>query len=261
MAEGIGREIFKLPVKDYSNVPGEQKKIIGQTSAIRRFDTGDREDLLRLRDIIKSEKVKKWMDDLNLTHRKIIDWANEWGTNTGGADEEGPLNSYIFAVSGSPETVISDEVGEVQGFVYFYRSPDEEVNFARLREKFPGVLPKPDSSTYEISAAAHQEASSHQIASGIRQACIGVDRNIREQNGGNETQVEPETQIVAYIDPRNIKSKRAFEAAGFKRIGRLKYDAESVTMDYVYILDWQALNKITHERADAELFPSSSISG
>lgn len=197
----------------------------GERSGIRFFDATNREDMKRLRKIVKSKKVIEWMDDTRLTDHEIIKWGKE---------KKG--NSYLFAVVGIPPTVPEKEAGKVQGFVYFYTGRREKSLVKRLVKS--GLLPEKalGQMMFEISTAKLPAAPNGQMASATRQACLEVKKLVTKETGKPAL-----AQFFGFIDPENVKAIRAAEAAGYKYIGRMKYDADSPVEQNVYLLDWRKL--------------------
>jgi hypothetical protein len=116
------------------------KRYPGERSAVRFFDSTDKEDMLRLRKMMDS------VAGMSKTDR------HEW------ADEKGVYGRYyMFAVSGTEEIFSEEqkyEIGKVQGFVYLYAGGDERKIAHRLVQA--GIIKKAElgeKKIFEISFA------------------------------------------------------------------------------------------------------------
>lgn len=224
-----------LEVQSYgAHNPREQGGTVGEKSAIREIDPTDRIDVQRIFDIDRRGAVKKFMVGKEKTEQESIDWAN--------------LDVHMFAVSGS-EGVPKSEVGELQGWIWFARDKKERLE----RTQDQGLLTLADGAELlEVSFAKYESAPPGQMASGLRQAC---DKVARLRVSEEDAKLIPDTIITAYVSPENIDSIHVLEASGFVAKGEIVYDpAESGETDVLYVLDWNKLNGILHEKADKVLF-------
>ncbi len=208
------------------------KKYPGEKSALRFFDSENKEDMLRLRKIVEHKDVQDMMDSVaGMSKRDRYDWA----------DEKGAYGRYfMFAVAGT-EAIFEErkeEIGKVQGFVYLYAGSDERKIAKRMvRAGFLKETEIEDKMIFEISFAKLPQAPGGQISSAVRQACLEVKR-ITKAN--NETGVF----VFCFIDEGNAGSKRVVEACGFERRGKHFYEADSAEMSALYVLDYKKLQEI-----------------
>jgi len=236
--------INDLEIKDYSESPRIQENIFGQRSSIRFFDPKDREDMRRLKETCNDPKAKKWMDELEeMEDDDFIEWSKEQGKG----------NSFLFAIAGEPEVVTKEDIGETQGFVYFYSEASEKRRAARLEKE--GMLPKgtvKGQTVFEISYATFPDSPPKQVSSALRQACIWINNH-----AGNvdEDSLEPKMIVMAFISPENSESRLVLEAAGFEKKGETKYDKDSEEKDEVYILNWKLLNDKLKESSLQKISP------
>jgi hypothetical protein len=223
-----------LPEKDYSQNPREQTRFHSQLSAIRYMDPCDQTDALRLKSIIESDKNKEkpWMEDLNLTDRDYQNWMNEKGPGKN-------RKHHLFAVSGS-QKIPPGEIGEIQGFVYFYFGSDEQKQLDRVIKE--GIINPRDligKRILEISYAKHPKAPPGRMVGGIIQACTEVSRITQQVADNDPTNLI----ILAYTDPVNSNSEKAAEYAGFTQIGTVSGYGEDNIPNHVYTLDWKKLDE------------------
>lgn len=105
-----------------------------------------------------------------------------------------------------------------------------------------------------MSFAKYEEAPPGQMASGLRQACVAVGA-IRVS--GDPEELKPKLVVTAYTNPRNLKSARVLEAAGFVARGEVVYDpGDDPNPDTLYVLDWGRLNEIVHQKSDTTVHQS-----
>ena len=212
------------------------KKYPGEKSAIRFFDTENKDDMLRLRKIIEHREVQKMMDSVDgMSKTDRYEWAEERGVYG---------RYYMFAISGT-EKIFSEEsreIGKVQGFVYLYAGSDEKKIASRMVRA--GFLKKEevnDNKIFEISFAKLPGSPSGQIASAVRQACMELKRLDRVKEGTG-------VFVFCFIDETNVGSMRVVEACGFERRGKHFYEADSKEMSALFVLDYGKLRKIAKEK-------------
>lgn len=269
------KPVNELPIQTYQKNPLEQHNSRGEKAAIRFFDSNDRKDMQRLRQIIAGAGTQQWMDEVSdLSDEDLRAWAKE----KGGWRKR---NSYLFAVVPNAD---QPNAGEVMGFVYIYGGKDERAQADRLIRK--SFLP-PDASkarVYEISAASIPNEQGIQEGSGLmasarRQAVLEVDRLSREMDlkerlhrglSGQELKeyealesqrTTPDTYIFTFVDPDNMPSLRAAKAAGFIEVGETTYDPEdesnpNAKKDLVLILDWSKNQQRLAEKSYPTVFTS-----
>ncbi|KKS62356.1 MAG: hypothetical protein UV30_C0017G0006 [Candidatus Collierbacteria bacterium GW2011_GWF1_42_50] len=139
------------------------KKYPGEKVEIRFFDSGRKEDMLRLRKIVDHREVQEMMDSVaGMSKKDRYEWADEKGAYG---------RYYLFAVSGTDKIFGEDqasEIGEVQGFVYLYAGSEEKKIINRIVRA--GLIKKNevnDNKIFEISFAKLPKAPGGQISSGI----------------------------------------------------------------------------------------------
>ena len=171
---------------------------------VRFFNSNDNEDFVRLKEIVESPNVKKWMADLRgMGSRHYRDWM----------DEKGQYNYYTFAV------VLADPnhplFNKAQGFIYIYPSDLER-------------------GTLEISFAKHPGAPSGLIKPALREALLKVSQYYIQKTG----RVNPPLKVIAEIEPDNEPSRRVVWGAGFD------VDEEYDEVNDIYVLNWDRLKQI-----------------
>lgn len=208
------------------------KKYPGEKSAIRFFDSENRDDMLRLRKIVDHGEVQEMMDSVvGMSKKDRYEWADEKGAYG---------RYYMFAVSGS-EAIFgkeSEEIGKVQGFVYLYAGKDEKIIANRMVQA--GFIKRAelnDNKIFEISFAKLPKAPGGQISSAVRQACLELRRldKIKEGTG---------VFVFCFIDEKNTGSMRVVEACGFERRGKHFYEVDSQDMSALYVLSFAKLAEI-----------------
>lgn len=212
-----------LPLENVFHTPG-------QTAAIRFFDPHSQKDLASLREILHHKQVKKWMDDTYyLTKREYQDWA---GTVT--------HNNFLFAVLDARVSSLK-AMETIYGFVYIYSEREEKFRVRRMLKK--GFLTPTTKTRYslEVSFAAKPQKNgiilgTGLMASAIRQACLQVQMLLN-------TNPKPVIDIFAFVDPVNEPAQRTLIAAGFAKIGSMKYDWDSPGESLLYSLNWRILQK------------------
>ena len=197
--------------------------MLGQTTALRPINPGDKTELERLREIDRATwaiMVGELRDDESL----------KWFAGHG--SEEG---SVIFGIDGLPGVVSEAEAGKLQGWVQF--CPDEAHRVEGLVKL--GILEEadlPEVRVMEISYAKWPGAVSKQIAKGVRQACLklAAEAKIAEKSARGLI-------ITGYVDPANMASIKVLEACGFEKRGQLTYKEGAEVLDDVYILNGEKL--------------------
>lgn len=223
--------IEELGIEDYSVSRREQTRYRGQIAAVRYLDPQDRVDALRLKAIITSPAVGKWMKDLKMTDQMYIDWMSE----------RGPAKNrrhHLFAVSASQRSMPKD-IGEVQGFVYFYFGSDERKQVRRVVEE--GILSSEDikeKRVLEISYAKSPDAPRGRMVGGVMQSCLEVSKVMQRLRDTAPTNI----LILAYTDPENELSERVAVESGFVKIGTVSSYSTENKPNTVFLLDWNRLH-------------------
>ncbi|HSV94403.1 MAG TPA: hypothetical protein VLH94_00285 [Spirochaetia bacterium] len=212
------------------------KKYPGERAGIRFFDAGCKEDMVRLRKIVQHKEVQERMDSVaSMSRRDMFDWADEKGAYG---------RYYLFAVSGTKEIFGegSEEIGQVQGFVYLYASSEERKIINRIvKAKLIKKVEVGESKIFEISFAKLPGSPGGQISSAVRQACLELKRLDKIKGGTG-------VFVFCFIDESNEGSMRVVEACGFERRGKHFYEEDSAEMSALYILDYQKLLEVEKNR-------------
>ncbi len=219
----------------------EQRRIVGQRSAIRRVNPMNRSDLDRLGVIDKSDGYIKWFnsipeDYVPLTREGLTDLAT---TN----------DHVLYAVSGSVEDdrLSEKEKGRLQGWVKVKK--DESSRVDQLIEQ-QLIINNPNQTILEISFAKLPDALNGQMASGVRQVCIEVAREDSDRFGTTDPS---NIILVAYVidDYRgtNENSLNVLTNSGFEEKGKVQYDIEALKPDRVFVLSWEKLDNILKNKA------------
>lgn len=215
------------------------KKYPGEKVEIRFFDSGRKEDMLRLRKIVDHREVQEMMDSVaGMSKKDRYEWADEKGAYG---------RYYLFAVSGTDKIFGEDqtsEIGEVQGFVYLYAGSEEKKIINRIVRT--GLIKKSevgDNKIFEISFAKLPKAPGGQISSAVRQSCLELKRLDRIKEGTG-------VFVFCFIDESNVGSMRVVEACGFERRGRHFYEEDSKEMSALYVLDYKKLRDIEKEKSN-----------
>lgn len=242
--------IDSLPPADYSNNPREHVSYVGQVAGVRRFDPTDGPDMQRLKQILHSKEVAEYMTDADMPDSDIVEWANDdWQLKGGSKD----VLFAITAATGSVDKGLTekDEIGEVEGFVWFYHSGEGRQNFKEVVSK--GIVEEPSRATpfYEISYAKRPDAPPKHIASGVRQACLELFKAGRRKNESDKV-LQPQMNIIAYIEPENKSSALVAQASGFEKKGSINLpdDEGKPELNDVYMVNWEKLNEFMHASTD-----------
>lgn len=186
---------------------------------IHFFDLKSEDDLRRLRAIDRSDESRRWMEGSGkMSDEELKDWAKA----------RGQKNSCLFAVSGRKGYVEEDEVGRVQGFVYFYFFKKQK----QLAEEAVrlGILTEPvlKGRIFEVSFAKYPGSKKRQMAEALRLSC-GEIKKIYKKRSSNGI------LFIAFVDPRNKPSWLLLESCGFEKAGKMKYRSNDKTRDYLYL--------------------------
>lgn len=210
-----------LPLTNLFHLPG-------QSAFIRKFEPDSENDFLAMQDIMEQVPVQQWMDNIGELDQKAYE---EWAGDT--SDD-----SFLFAVHNAAGKTIL-EVDSVLGFVYFYSGDEEKQKVPQMQAL--GILPVVENRwVLEVSFAKRtrrtlQAPVQGLVSSALRQACLWVHMKLAAM------QNRP-VEIFAFIDPRNEPARRTLESSGFVKRGMMRYDADSLEDNEVYVLDWQALS-------------------
>ncbi len=152
----------------------------GKVYRVRFFDAESFNDIRDLREIVQSEGVQEWMNNVrNMSHRHYRRWMNEHGED----------NSFLFAIEG-PDPFRPD-IQRIHGFVYVYPS-----------EIMVGFL--------EVSYAKRPGAPSGLTTPALRETCLLVKEALLEKYGNSFL-----PKMIAEIERGNEPSIKVAEKVGF----------------------------------------------
>ena len=213
------------------------KRYKGERSAVRFFDSKNKEDMARLRLIVQDSEVQERMDSVaGMSKKDMLEWADERGAYG---------RYYLFAVEGTEEIFgeeQKEEIGQVQGFVYLYAGAEEKKIMERIVKT--GLIKESEideEKVFEISFAKLPKAPNGQIGSAVRQALLELKRLDRIKEGTG-------VFVYCFIDETNVGSMRVAEACGFVRRGKHFYEEDSQEMSALYILDYRKLREIVKSK-------------
>jgi hypothetical protein len=227
-------KISDLPIRDFSKEPRRQWQAVGENSAIRLIDPKDRKDMQRYR-TIDDNLPPEFKGERAEDHELIKDIED---VQPGKGKKYSEI--YTFAVSGSNK-VNKEEIGELQGWVDIYWSDYRKVaiekNLVPYKTKKDMVL--------ELAYARLPNAAPNQMASAVRQVCMQLSQidAFRQK----EDAVSPELIVTTRVLPTNQNSIQVAEAAGFEYKGQIQGDEDLWNF---YMLNWEKLNEIMHQKAD-----------
>jgi hypothetical protein len=276
------------------NIPRIIDRMPGEVSGLRPIEF-HYEDIKRYRDLDKSLPVEfgeplkdnEIASELNYPISFRLDDAKGTPEDRAKEKPKGELE-YLFGVAGM-DAVAKDDIGELQGWVYYSKD-----HYAKTIKR-KGILPSETDlkSVYAVSYAKIKDAPPHQMASALRQSLtiisqknalrmaraaekrkqdlmvkihgIPPEQQSEEIKKLNEREVEkgnyPDLIVLAYIETENIESMNVAKYSGFEKIGSCDlespHDAIKRKKD-IYMLNWETLNRLEHEKADPILFPKSS---
>ncbi|MFH1971705.1 MAG: hypothetical protein ABIJ05_04970 [Patescibacteria group bacterium] len=232
-----------LMEKDYKEHPRTQIRYIGETEAAIRFvDTEDREDINRMFDIASNKTVQSFVDDLDgMTIGDIQKWADRHKIKNS-KDWE-----VLYVVSGSPEYVKKEEVGEIQGFVNCYSNQETRDEVKEFKVLLPNINSK--TQLVELSIAKRSQSKPGQISSAVRQVCLELNKL-----KGKDI-FSPEMLIFVYVKTLNNAGKEVFKRACFENRGKVNLKGEKDDY-YLFTLNWDKLNSLVHSNSDKVQFTS-----
>jgi hypothetical protein len=214
--------------------------IIGENAALREINTADPIDLERYWETNKSVADGLMVDNIE-TYDELIE----------NAQGNGPLIGYTLAISG----IAGEETGEFQGFVQF--TPDPEINGIREKIEQTGLFQfQRDVVIWEVSYARYPHSAGGQVASAVRQGCVLLLNMLMR----NESY--PRIAIIACVGPdENPGSVRVLASACFEPLGSLvdepagiiRYTDLATSLDSVWLLNWNALNRKLRDKAQPHL--------
>ncbi len=208
------------------------------TLSVRLADSENPDDVARLVDIVESEAAASAMDEISgMDEEDIEEWIED------SLDAIGAKNDtdweILYAVTPINDKEAPHRNNKLEGFVNFYASGEVTDRFRRemtqLKKSFSEAQ-----SVIEVSMAKWPGAPRGQMTLGLCLACVEINERMKRQEKNN--------MIIAYIDPENVPSQKAFEKAGFEKQGLVYYDLdddnESLEIDGVllYTIEWPKLH-------------------
>lgn len=242
---------------DNGEVLFHQDRYIGEEkAAIRMINMNDPEDVKRMLDIANSKRTNEFVEGMEgMDESDVRNWVSISESQTKHPERRADNRDWqiVYAVSGSPENVGSDEVGELQGFINFYT--DQETR-DRVRKISNDPNMNRETQIVEIGLAKWPDAPSRQMSSGIRQAALEINKlkgkGVDRMEGKYSAAMEPIMVLTAFIKPKNTSSMEAFADAGFENQGLVEYVEGDTTEEvYYYRLNWEKLNQKMHEQSDS----------
>lgn len=211
------------------------------TLTVRPVNPEDEDDMARLLDIIESDAASETMDDITgMDEDDIEEWVED---SLISLDEKDHTDwEIVFAVTPVNDTLAPHRNNKLEGFVNFYASQEVTERFKREMNRLNKSVDD-SCSIIEVSMAKWPEAPRGQMTIGLCLACIEINSLMSKDNSRSQK------TIVAYIDPENIASVKAFEKAGFEKQGRVYYDLdddlEGLDVDGVdlYTINWSGLRE------------------
>lgn len=205
---------------------------------VRLVDPENETDIARLLDIVHDEAAAEAMDEIDGMDEDDI---AEWAEDSLDAAEDTSISDWEIVYAVTPinsENPIRDN--KLEGFVNFYAS--REVTRRATREaKRLGKPIDHGTPVVEVSMAKWPLSPRGQMSYGLCLACVEIDRLMAKEPG--------HTLIVAYIDPANEPSKKAFEKAGFENVGLVYYDLDETNEDLsidgvlMFEINWSKLHE------------------
>lgn len=187
---------------------------LGEKADIRRVNVEDPDEIQRLMRIENDPQVIEFMEGLQSTDEDL----KSFGT--------GDPDRLTIAISGKEGFVDGDEVGKLQGWIYF--NPDEEERLTRLKLNGVGGEWIQTRQVTEISYAKYPGAAKGQMSSGLRQIIKILEEECRKYS--------EKLVVTAYTDKINFDSKRLLEAGNFVKVGEIGYHPDSLRNDDVWML-------------------------
>lgn len=205
-------------------------RVPGQNAAIRFFDPYDQTDFIAMNQIMNGKYTRKWMDDVsNIDKEDYEEWAGTFNNE-----------SFLFSVHDA-RLQDPEEFKMVRGFVYLYCDEDDKFRLHRMAKRNLIEPREEGQHALEISFATRPFDGGSQWGSGLissaaRAACLQVYSLL--------SLASPDDLLIfAFVDKQNMPSHRTLEAVGFVQKGIMRYDPDSNEDNYVYILDWQRLER------------------
>ena len=180
--------------------------------AVRYFDTGNREEMRLLREIVADKRVRRFMADLRgMSDRDVWYWAQEKG-------EDASFMLAVTKLNGSRE-----QIGKLKGFVYFTSDEDDELRIDWVRKLH--MLDRPEKEgwvgkgyekipVFEFSLAKHPQTEKGLMAQAARIAFVKLAKYLKIWQEGEV----PPLMIVGYTDRENKAMQRVNEKIGMKRV-------------------------------------------
>jgi hypothetical protein len=225
------------------------KEIVGQNAGVREINFSDPTDVSRIEEINRAPNVERHLG-VNMVSSDLLFALAKTGVAT------------VYGVAGS-ERVSPDEKGELQGWIYTCkdRSPATQ-QLIRTALQIPSS--QKTGEVYSVTYAKLPAAPEGQMSSALRAACVDLAHKESQRRQIYPDQIDrpesymPRAHVVAYVRPDNIDSQMMLEAAGFVRRGIRTPSTSNEESTYMYVLDWNELNKKLQEVTDAQVISSGT---
>lgn len=189
-----------------------------ERSRLRWVNLADPEELTRLWEIEKDPEVVKLVGNIAEDHEDMVAFT----TND--------RNYMVLAVVGKDGHVEPAEVNKLQGWISIYN--EEKRRLLRFANDGIADLLGTGKRILEIGFAKHPKAKTGQMASALRQT-LAFLQSEHKKDGKHDL------IITAYAALENQASVRVLEAAGFKKLGTVKYHVRNKTLDHFFV--WQGV--------------------
>lgn len=224
-------------------------EIVGQNAGIREISFSDPVDVARLEQINQAPNIERHLG-VNMSSTDLLYALAKTGAAT------------VYGVAGA-ERVSADEQGELQGWIYTCkdRSPSTQ---QLLRTALQVPAGQSTGEIYSITYAKLPTAPEGQMSSALRGVCVDLASKEAQKRQIHPDQIDqpesymPRAHVVAYVRPDNIDSQMLLEACGFVRRGIRTPTSSVEESTYMYVLDWNELNKKLQEVADTQVISSGT---
>lgn len=196
----------------------------GETCAIRPVNTADPGEMSRLAQLDRDWTRIRWFESVPdkyapLDPEELDEFARD------------NSNHLLFVVSGTKKVTVTEK-GKMQGWVKI--NADSEFRVKQIKEnRLIGTPGRGKLDILEISFARLANAAAGQMASGVRQVCAEIMKNLLSD--------KRQVVIVAYVMPGNENSLHLLLASAFEEKGRVQYGPDACEKDHFFVLNWKKL--------------------
>ncbi len=224
-------------------------EIVGQHAGVREINFSDPVDVARIEQINNAPNVERYLG-VNMASSDLLFALAQTGAAT------------VYGVAGA-ERVSPDEQGELQGWIYTCKDRSPSTH-ELLRTALQLPAGQRTGEVYSVTYAKLPTAPEGQMSSAIRAACVDLAHKEAQRRQIHPDQIDqpesymPRAHVVAYVRPDNIDSQMMLEASGFVRRGVRTPTTANEESTYMYVLDWNELNKKLQEAADTQVLSSGT---